>query len=917
MIILHVEDNSLDADLVHAAMERYGGNFELRQAASAAEARKMLRESGPPDILLTDLALPDGNGLDLLREVRDQGLSTAVVVLTGSGDEQQVAKVLRAGADDYVVKGSDCLNSLPSVLEAAHLRFQSHENATPRTLRVLYAEHNETDLDLTCRHFERHAPHIRLQCVQSSREVLDILPETSDWVCPWELVLLDYRLAGMNGLEVLEEICQNRKLNIPVIIITGQGDENVASRALRLGAGDYLVKTPGYLNTLPEAITETYSRHQLRREQMVLRSSTRRFRRLTERLGHYLASSPTVTYALHINEQKVVPIWVSDNLPRILGHQVDQALAPGWWNDQVHPEDIATAQTVVATLIEQGDGNAVHEYRLRHSDGHYRWIRDDLRLRKDDDGRAVEIVGTWTDITESRAAEAAMRAEQDFSETLIASLPVLFFLFDSEGQMLRWNRQLELQLGLSPEEVKSRKALDFVVHEDRETVGNVIAEVLVNGRAEVEARLRTADGGSRHYLFSSRRFMVAERPCVLGIGVDTTEKRRLEAQFLRAQRLESVGRLAGGIAHDLNNLLAPMLMAPQIVRMKIKDPEVQGLMSTIESNARRGAEIIRQLLTFGRAVEGRREPVQVLKLVREIERIMNATFPKNIRIQTPPDDAAPWPVMADPTQIHQVLMNLCVNARDAMAGGGVIEITLTNANLDSTFAAMTPGARPGKHVMLTVRDTGSGISSEHLDHIFDPFFTTKELGQGTGLGLSTVLGIIKGHEGFIQVQSQPGKGTTMAVYLPVTTQQPQTQAETPEPGMPPSGHGEMVLVVDDEASFRKVICGLLEKGGYRVLEAEDGATALSLCAAHGANLKALVVDYMMPIMDGHLFLHAASRLGLNVGVILVSGHALDEKARQKMRPLVDVFLSKPFSAEDLLSSLSAVLLRAASRPQEA
>jgi two-component system cell cycle sensor histidine kinase/response regulator CckA len=912
MKILHVEDNPLDAGLVEAALARRGDAVQFRQVATISEARQAMLQHGAPDILLTDLALPDGSGLELLRDVRDQGFSTAVVVLTGSGDENQVAEVLRAGADDYLVKRADCIRTLPNLLDAALLRFHDDSRFRLRGLRVLYADPDPRDQEATVAHVRRHASQIQMEAVPDAPSVLRLLPASAEEVCEWDLVLVDHKLAGMNGLEILEEVCLRRKLTVPVVLITGQGDEEIASRALRLGAADYLVKSPGYLNSLPEAVIEAYSRHQLRREQAVLRASSSRFRKLTERLGHYLTSSPTITYALELTEDGPASTWVSENITRIIGHGVEVALQAGWWDSHVHPEDLPSASQSIQRLLASADGQFVHEYRFCHADGSYRWLRDDLRLRRDEAGRPVEVVGTWTDITESRAAELAVRAEKEFSEAVIQSLPGLFFLFDGEGRMLRWNHRLQEVMGLSEEELAGWRVLDSIVAEDRPLVEASIREVLERGESQLEARVTAVGGKILHFLFNSHRLLVEGRACVLGVGIDTTEKRRLEAQFLRAQRLESVGRLAGGIAHDLNNLLSPMIMVPGMVRERTPDPEIAELMRLVEENAKRGADIVRQLLTFGRGVEGRREPLQVLDLVREVGRVIQSTFPKNIVVREPSVDVKPWLVAADSTQIHQVLLNLCLNARDAMPHGGTLEMGVENVELDEAFAAMTPYARPGRHVLISVTDTGSGISGDHLDQIFDPFFTTKELGHGTGLGLSTVLGIVKSHGGFIQVLSQRGQGTQMRVYLPAPDAPVEVAEQAGEgSGQAGRGRGELVLVVDDEESFRKIIRSVLENGGYRVQEAEDGAAALTICAERGDEIDVLLVDDAMPYMDGRMLLQAVARLDLRAGVVMVSGQAFDEPTRRQLRPLVGEFLTKPFSASVLFEVLRRVL---ATRP---
>lgn len=903
MKVLYVEDNPLDADLVLRRLRRLP-KLRVRHAATLREARASLTADGAPQVLLTDLALPDGAGLDLVREARALGLPTAVVVLTGSGDERRAAEALRAGADDYVVKRADCLDALPEVIEAAWLRFQEKDPA-PRALRVLYAEPNPTDAELARRHFQRHAPEIELHTVPAAASVLAALPSSQETECPWDVLLLDYRLGGSSGLDLLEDLCR-RRLNRPVIIITGQGGEEAAGRALRLGAADYLVKHPGHLEMLPHAIWRAHQRHQNRREQEALRTSEARFRRLTERLGHYLTTSPTITYAQRVEDSAARLTWVSENVTRILGYDSERVLEPGWWAAQLHEEDRAAAQRAFAELAAGARESLLMEYRLRDAGGGWRLIREEARLRRDDEGGTPEIVGTWTDVTSNRQAQLDMQAERAFSQTLIESLPGLFFLIDGAGRPLRWNRHLEEFLGLSGEELRKRVALEFVPEEDQPAVAAAIARVLIEGAAEVETRVVARGGEIRHILFNGRRLMVEETPCLLVVGIDTTEQRRLEAQLLRAQRQESVGRLASGLAHDLNNLLAPLMMAPDIVRLKVADPSVLAIMDTIENNTKRGAGIIRQLLTFGRGVEGRRTALRLPELVREMEDIMRATFPKNIRLYLPETEAAEpvWTVLADPTQVHQVLMNLCVNARDAMPDGGDLTISLQNVELDEAFARMTPGARPGRHVQLAVSDTGCGIPPEHLEQVFDPFFTTKEPGKGTGLGLSTVLGIVKSHGGFVLAQSRLGEGSRFSFYLPAEVEpRPAAPEAEPEPVRAAPANGQWVLLVDDEPEFRAIVRELLERHGYQVLEAEDGAVGISLCAQNADKLAAVITDLVMPCMDGRMLLLAARRLPLKAGLILVSGQPVEPRLMEELRQLADEVLTKPFATAELLAAL--------------
>ncbi len=389
-----------------------------------------------------------------------------------------------------------------------------------------------------------------------------------------------------------------------------------------------------------------------------------------------------------------------------------------------------------------------------------------------------------------------------------------------------------------------------------------------------------------------------------GTVEDITERKKLETQLLRAQRLDSVGRLAGGIAHDLNNILLPILISPGLLRERLKDEMSRDIVDSIEVSARRGADIVRQLLTFSRGTDGERVPVQVRTLVNEMFSIMRETFPKSINLRS----ALPmeiWPVRGDPTQLHQVLMNLCVNARDAMPRGGDLLVAVENCEVDEATARSNAGARAGRHVLLRVADTGTGIDPDHLDKIFDPFFTTKEVGQGTGLGLSSVLGIVNSHGGFIQLESTVGRGTQFRIYLPACEQL--ELSEPPKADEGPRGRGELVLLVDDERVVRHATRTMLERHGYRVIEARDGEDALDRFAQHGPEISVAVVDLLMPRMDGVELIRQLKLRTNGPAIVAMTGVGKSPKVTQ-VRELGDVqVLEKPFSAETLLQALGRLL----------
>ena len=378
-----------------------------------------------------------------------------------------------------------------------------------------------------------------------------------------------------------------------------------------------------------------------------------------------------------------------------------------------------------------------------------------------------------------------------------------------------------------------------------------------------------------------------------GIITDISERKELEAQFLRAQRLENLGSLAGGIAHDLNNVLAPIVMGLQLLRDRHKDPGTVSTLATLESCAKRGANLVKQILMFARGVEGRRVPVDTGRLIVDLEKILRRTFAKSIRIALEVDPDL-WTVSADTTQLEQVLMNLCVNARDAMPGGGTLTIAAHNRFDD------------GAYVVIEVRDTGEGIPPENLDKIFDPFFTTKAAGAGTGLGLSTVNAIIKSHGGFVTVDSTLLQGTTFQVHLPALPAGVQREpAQTS--GAFPAGKGELILVVDDEAAIRDLARTILENYGYRVLIAADGVEGVAEYSKHQKEIDLVLTDLDMPKIDGPHMIRLIEGINPDVRIIAVSGlmgqDTFEDKTTGKPRPV----LQKPFSFAQLLQTLRKVL----------
>ena len=473
-----------------------------------------------------------------------------------------------------------------------------------------------------------------------------------------------------------------------------------------------------------------------------------------------------------------------------------------------------------------------------------------------------------------------------------------------DHEILYWNRSAERLYGWTSAEAVGRSVTELM-YDNTRAFDAAMHELLASGEwvGEIE------------HLTKNRRSLVVEGhwtlvrddtgapTSVLAINTDITRRRQLEQQYLRAQRLESVGTLAGGIAHDINNVLTPIVMSIGLLQMDEQDEDRLELLATIEGSAKRGAQMVSQVLSFARGTEVERVEVQITHLIAEIVNIVRETFPKNIDVR---DRLSPdlRTLQADPTQLHQVLLNLLVNARDALPAGGSVTVSAENVYVDAQLAAANIEAQIGPYVKIEVEDTGTGIPRDIIDKVFDPFFTTKAVGHGTGLGLATSLAIVKSHGGFINVYSDEGVGTCFRVYLPALRR---AESDVPEgaDGDPPRGHGETVLVVDDESSIRQIARQTLEAHGYRVLLAGDGAEALSSYEQHAPTVGVVLTDVMMPVMDGITLARALARRNPELPIIATSGLTASTGG---VRPdIVRHFLPKPYTATMLLGAVTRAL----------
>ncbi len=539
------------------------------------------------------------------------------------------------------------------------------------------------------------------------------------------------------------------------------------------------------------------------------------------------------------------------------------------------------------------------EIRNFSKDGSIYWVDTTIVPFLDSNGKPFQYAAVRYEITQRKLGEE--RISQQAS--LLDKAQDAILVCDLNCQILFWNKGAERIYGWTSDDVFGRKLSDILCAGDPEHTRQAIQALEIADEWKSESRHATHSGDS--IIVESRWTLVRSEEgnpdYYLVTNTDITDQKRTEEHLFRAQRMESIGTLAGGIAHDLNNILSPIMMAVDMLQLNDPDPETARWLAMIKENSERGADLVKQVLTFARGMTGERIPVQLKHIVKDLVAVLTETIQKSIAVKYDLDPNL-WTILADPTQIHQILMNISINARDAMPSGGEISIKADNVKIDENYARMNIDAEPGNYIILTISDTGTGIPYEVVKRIFDPFFTTKEIGKGTGLGLATTMTIVKSHGGFINVYSELKKGTRFSIYLPSAETQTESAQKIAKDELP-RGNGELILIVDDEENIRKVAEATLIRFGYQVVTATDGTDALALYSQQNNKIDVVLTDLAMPYMDGNALIRTLRKLDPNIKVIAMSGLISEEQtAELKTLGVVD-FLSKPYTAETLLNAL--------------
>lgn len=586
---------------------------------------------------------------------------------------------------------------------------------------------------------------------------------------------------------------------------------------------------------------------------------------------------------------------------QLLGYTVPETLGRA-------PEDLIVMDDLPAALrtfdLQKAGSAQALDFRMRHKDGREIWMRGSVTAIAGETGEYLGALVLFSDVTRRRQEE--QRLQQQVA--LLNAAQDAIVLCDAGLHVLSWNPGATRLYGWTAEEALGRDLFELVaptepatrkgevaqrLQQKREWRGE-LAHVAKDGRElTVDVRMTSSGAGN------------GRTESVLVLSTDITQAKLEQTRRLRDQRRDSAATLAGGLAHDLNNLLSPMVLSAQLLRTKRLDQEDQSLLNAIETGAERTAELVRHSLVFARGLEGDRVRVEPTRVVREILDILRETFPRNVQVncEVPADT---WGVEGDPGQLHQVVLKLCVHARDAMPGGGVLSLRTRNLPADDGLVQKIEGLKPGPHVLFEIQDSGPTLEPAVAERIFEPFFSVKERRQGASLAMSIVMGIVRSHGGAIEVRSRPGAGTTFLVLLPALPEMPASAAQPALRDLP-DGRGELILMVEDEAGLREVTCKTLNRHGYEVLAARDGLEALGLLAENQGRVKLVLTSISMPSMDGPSLARAARKIDPRVPIIASTTQGRSPAQGDKLAALQSVgirrLLAKPYSTRDLLNAI--------------
>ena len=632
-----------------------------------------------------------------------------------------------------------------------------------------------------------------------------------------------------------------------------------------------------------------------------LRASEARHAKMVANIGDVIA----------IIDQDGINRYKSPNIERWFGWKPEEVVGRSTW-ENVHPDDLVNTQRKFLEILSAPDATGSAELRYRCKDGGYKWIEfTGVNLLHDPSIQGVLL--NYRDVTERKRVKAALLREKEFTEAIFDSTPGIIYLYDDQCRLVRWNKRHEELTGYTADELSRIRLLDWYAGDENALaiVQAGLKRTFEEGYGHAEVEMQRKDGSRMPMYLTASPLMIDGKSYFVGIGIDITEhrrveeeKERLQAQLLQAQKMESVGRLAGGVAHDFNNMLGVIIGHAEMALEEVEPASpLHDDLQEIQKAAQRSADLTRQLLAFARKQTVSPKVLNMNETVAGMIQMLRRLIGENIELAWRPGPEL-WPVRMDPSQLDQILANLAVNARDAISGVGCVTIETKNVTFDQGCCPAHADRTPGEYVLLKLSDTGAGMDKETLEHLFEPFFTTKEVGKGTGLGLATVYGAVKQNLGFIEVHSEPGQGSTFKIYLPLAEIQAAVGAGASNP---PAAGSETVLLVEDEEAILRLSEMILTKHGYEVLAAQSPAEALELARQYEGAIHLLITDVVMPEMNGRELKDRLKALRPEIKVLFMSGYTSDVIAHQGVIEEGVAFLQKPFTVASLAQKVREVM----------
>jgi len=876
MHVLHLEDSARDAELIADLLHSDSPHFHLTRAATRQEYEVLLKKGGF-DVIVSDFLLPDFTGLAALDLARHQCPEIPFIFLSGMIGEDRAVEALKSGAVDYVFKDRPArlASAIRTALEQREMkRARQHSEEALRQNQERFRQITENVADLI--------------------SALDLNGNRVYTNPAYRILGTPEELMGTNSFASIHPEDRARiEALFRETVRSGQGHRaefrlmlpDGSFRHIESQSGAIRDHTGTIVNVLVVSRDVTEKKQaveEIERQRAFLRKVIdldRNFIYAKDREGRYILANRSVA-AFH-------------------GTTVEGLLGRTDRDFGTSPADVERFNREEQRVMETGEESRTPAEHFIDQAGHTRWfdvLRHPLGF---DNGQAPGVLGFGIEITEQRAVEQRLREQASLLDKARDAIAVT----DLTRHVTYWNPSAERMYGWTSAEAVGRDLRQLIYRLASDPFDTARTQLLATGEWRGELSPIAKDGAPMtvESTWSLVNDAAGKPTSILCIDTDVTEQRRLTLQLERAQRLESIGMLAGGIAHDLNNALSPILMGTELLRQMVNDQDAIMLLQTLETSARHGASLVRQVLAFARGVDGERGLLQLRHVLNEVEQFLLQTLDRNITIRVQSERDLP-PILADATQLKQVLLNLSVNARDAMPHGGTLQLTAVRCHVAAATADAAGGnAKTGTYVRLSVQDSGAGIPPDVLERIFDPFFTTKQPGKGTGLGLSIVHGIVKGHGGFIQVESQPAVGSTFHLYLPVAETAGSDSAEIPS-SLLKQGHGEEVLVIDDDAGARTVIQALLKKYGYQVRIVADGRSGLAELTRTDRRVDVILTDMMMPGLSGNDLIQAIQDAHPTIPIVAMTGLG-DTYSLPPGMPL----LTKPLTASVLLEILDRIL----------